>query len=363
MIAGISSTCFVASYLVALALEIGRPFLRDRGRAIVGNLLLLFTGAGLLAHTLYLAHRAGIAHASPLSSPYDWCLLAAWAVALLYLILAIWKRNASLGIFLLPVVLVLIAAAQLADEKPFAPERASRVWGNIHGSFLLLGTVTVIVGFVAGLMYLVQSYRLKHKMLPTRRFLLPSLEWLERINSRALVASIGLVGIGFVSGIVLNLNVNRNREGYVPWTDQVVILTALMFLWLAAAGIFSALYRPARQGRKVAYLTMASFVFLAITLWAIVLGNTRHNATGGASREFDGRVCHWLCQCYPVQEQVIRGSKMHATASLHRAACPTAFAGHRLTKPPSHGLANDTPALVEPVAHGAHLHVMRRASA
>ena len=54
----------------------------------------------------------------------------------------------------------------------------------MHGLVLLLGTVTVCIGFLAGVMYLVQSYALKHARSPSNGWRLPSLEWLERVNSR-----------------------------------------------------------------------------------------------------------------------------------------------------------------------------------
>ena len=75
LVSGISVTCFAASYAVAWALEISRLFFRSgvRGAVMIG-----FAAAGLLAQTLYLAYRAAQAPASPLSSNFDWCLLAAW---------------------------------------------------------------------------------------------------------------------------------------------------------------------------------------------------------------------------------------------------------------------------------------------
>ena len=51
----ISITCFLASYLVALALEISRLFFRSGVR---GAVMLGFGIAGLIAHTLFLGHRA-----------------------------------------------------------------------------------------------------------------------------------------------------------------------------------------------------------------------------------------------------------------------------------------------------------------
>jgi len=283
MLSGISLFCFAASYTLALLLEIGRPLLRNRRLPVRTA---AFMGlAGFVAHTLFLMHRASSGASSPLSSPFDFSLLAAWTLAGLYVSSVLVRPSMTLGIFLLPAILLLIIAAQFTSQEPFAVDRASRFWGNIHGTCLLLGAVTVILGFLAGLMYLLQSYRLKHKLPPTSGFRLPSLEWLQKLNSRALLMSVILIGCGFASGILLNNIRHRHESDYVPWTDPVVILTGLMFLYLLVAEIFSLLYRPARAGRKVAYLTVASFGFLLLTLAVLLSGKTQHGATPATNAE------------------------------------------------------------------------------
>jgi hypothetical protein len=50
----------------------------------------------------------------------------------------------------------------------------------------------------------------------------------------------------------------------------VVWSSAVLLLWLLASVAFQRLYRPARHGRKVAYLVLANFLFLVVEL-AIVL--------------------------------------------------------------------------------------------
>ena len=232
MLSGISIFCFAASYALALLLEAGRPLARNRLPQRSAWILAL---AGFIAHTLFLGHRANISQASPLSSPFDWYLLAAWTLAGLYVVLTLSRPSMALGIFLLPAVLLLIVVAQFASQEPFAVDRASRFWGNIHGTCLLLGTVTVILGFLAGLMYLLQSYRLKHKLPLSTGFRLPSLEWLQRLNGRALLASVLLIGCGFLSGVILNLIRHRHDSDYVPWSDPLVVITGVMFLYLLAA--------------------------------------------------------------------------------------------------------------------------------
>ena len=192
LISGISLTCFAASYGVAWGLEVLKLFSRSGVRQI---LMLGFVLAGLLAHTLYLGYRAVEYSASPLSSSFDWCLVAAWLLMGAYLYLSYYYPRAALGLYMLPLVLALVAAAAFADPTPFEPGPASRVWGAVHGIFLLLGTVAVMVGFVAGLMYLMQARRLKRKLPPMPGFRLPSLEWLEKVNSRVIIFSALMVAI------------------------------------------------------------------------------------------------------------------------------------------------------------------------
>jgi hypothetical protein len=123
-------------------------------------------------------------------------------------------------------------------------------------------------------MYLVQSYRLKHKLPVGERFRLPSLEWLERLNARSLAAAAALVALGFVTGVLMRLA--QRDGGGLPWTDPVVLSTSGMLSWLVAAEAFRLAYPAARRGRKVAYLTLAGFVFLVVTLAAFMAADSLH---------------------------------------------------------------------------------------
>jgi len=272
LLSRISIVCFAASYGFTLALEVTRFYFRRGIRGVV----LGFAAAGLLAHTLFLANRAMTASGAPLSSAFDWDLLAAWALMVAYLYLTWHHPNIAIGLFLLPLVLGLIALAGFANRQPFPQSHAGQVWGTIHGVLLLLGVVAVTVGFAAGLMYLIQSYRLKQKLPSAAGVPLPSLEWLQRVNSRAIWIAVFMVGAGFVSGIVLNMVLHEHKIDQVPWSDPVIWRTAPVFAWLLAAAIFSAVYRPARSGRKVAYLTVASFAILAVSLAIGLLVPSEH---------------------------------------------------------------------------------------
>jgi ABC-type uncharacterized transport system permease subunit len=273
-IAGVGITCFAASYAVALALEISRLVFRSGVRRA---LMLGFAAAGLFAHVLYLGHRAAASDTLPLATAFDWYLLAAWVLAAVYLYLTYYHPDVPVGLFILPLVLGLIAAAYFfADDNPFTVDHASLWWGAAHGVLLLLGTIAVMIGFVSGVMYLLQASRLKHKRPAPSRLRLPSLEWCEHVNSRAIVVSVIMLSAGLLSGLVLNMLHPRQQ---IPWTDPVVISSTVTLVWLIAAGMFNALYRPARQGRKVAYLTVASFLFLLFSLTVTLLVETQHGVS------------------------------------------------------------------------------------
>lgn len=270
MLSGITLLCFASCYAITLGLEVARIWVRARSRAVVS---LGFAVVGIITHTLYLiGEQQGVIQTGPISSWHQWCLMAAWVLMSLFVIAAFAQPGTSLGLFLLPMVLLLIGVAYLMDQvAPFGASTAAETWGVIHGTALLAGTVVVMLGFVTGVMYLIQSYRLKHKMLSTEGFKLPSLEWLETTNRRALVISTCLLAGGMFAGILLKISHNS-----FPWTDPVIWSSAILFLWLVAAMIFEVVYRPARRGQKVAYLTMANFLFLMIVLGLILFGPSQH---------------------------------------------------------------------------------------
>jgi ABC-type uncharacterized transport system permease subunit len=282
-IANITITCFLASYAVALGLEISRLFFRSGVR---GALMLGFGGAGLLAHTLYLGHRAAGAGSTTLASEFDFYLVAAWFLAAIYLYLTVYHPHNPIGLFLLPLVILFVAGATLfADSNPFPRSTATLWWGVLHGVCLLLGTVAVTVGFVTGCMYLLQAYRLKQKRPPGAGLRLPSLEWLQKMNARTIAVAVLMLVGGFLSGIVLNLSRRTDGGSGVPWTDPVVLSSSLLVGWMIVAWLFSVIYKPAQQGRKVAYLTVASFVFLVIALISILTPTQHGGSTSRAEVE------------------------------------------------------------------------------
>jgi hypothetical protein len=231
--------------------------------------------AGIFAHSIFLwdKFQADFSGGTPLASWYDWCLVISLALAVTYTIIALQRVRHSVGIFFLPVILGLILfAISIEGHQPFSAQERGNLWGMTHGISLLAGTVSMAIAFTTGLMYLVQASRLKRKLPPRAGFRLPSLEWLQVCNRRSLFLATGLIMIGLFSGIIMNVQFQNKLKNIVPWDDLVVISSSVLLLWLIGVSVFEMLYRPARQGRKIAYLTMASFLFLIMVLCFVIFG-------------------------------------------------------------------------------------------
>lgn len=282
MLTRVTILCFAASYLVTLALEVSRLFFRSGVR---GALMLAFAGAGLLAHTAFLVNLWRSEESlTPLASEFDWYLVAAWLLMVCYAVLFYFHPRNSIGIFCLPLVLALVAVAWFwAKREPLSTEEGYRWWRAVHGGSLLLGAVSVMIGFAAGLMYLLQAQRLRQKRLPRPGFELPSLEWLGRTSERAVVASVIFLLCGFATGLMLS----KRTHGVVYWSDPVVWSSSLLAVWMIVVAVFNFSYKPARQGRKVAYLTFGSFLFLAMTLGALLAGHDPGSREQAEKDRFD----------------------------------------------------------------------------
>jgi ABC-type uncharacterized transport system permease subunit len=295
MLSRVSIVCFAASYLIVLALEISRLVFRSGVR---GAFLRGWAIAGFAAHSIFLYNQATSSEGVPLSSWRDWFLVAAWFLMIVYLYLIFYHPQNMLGVFVLPLVLALIGTAWFVGAEPFARKPASQIWGGIHGTSIGLAATAMLFGFAVGLMYLRQDHRLKRKIPPGKGLKLPSLEWLEHASVRAMVAATVLVGIGVLTGMILNLIDRREGEDRLRWSDPLVLGTALMFVWLMVAVHISYLIRRARRGRIVAYLAVLSFIILVIVLAAGFALQSQHGgakAEGGRGKG-EQRIADWPSQ-------------------------------------------------------------------
>lgn len=260
----ISLVCFAASYAAALGLELIHRFRPAPPWRALG---LTFAGAGFFAHTAYLGLR--FVHPDgqhPLSSQSGSLLFLAWILAVFHLYGSLHHPKVLWGMFVLPLVIgfVLLAWLVSGDGPRFADSysfRGEAFWGGLHAVFLLLAAVGVSVGFVASVMYLVQSHRLKAKVIPGPGRQLFSLERLEAMNRRAINWSFLLLSVGVVIGIALTYH---SGFRWADWADPRV--AGATVLWGVYALVMYLRYGAHLPGRRLAQLTIVAFTLLILTL-------------------------------------------------------------------------------------------------
>jgi ABC-type transport system involved in cytochrome c biogenesis permease subunit len=265
MVGRLTVLCFAGTYALALLSDLARFVVRSSVRWYVTVGL---TALGWIVHTVYLAQLARVGGELPVTTIFESLLLLAWILAAIDLYLVVRSpRTAAVGVFLLPVVLTLVTVAGLwaprTNSAGSGTVGPTYFWGMVHGIFLLLGAVSTFVAFVAGLMYLAQSHRLKHKRPSRLGFSLPSLENSERWNRGAITLAFPLLSIGLAIGMGLILAHARRGGRELPWTDPKVLFTGV--LWLFFALLLHARYRPEMRGRSVMILTILATAFLAFT--------------------------------------------------------------------------------------------------
>ncbi|MGW8257886.1 MAG: hypothetical protein ACWGMZ_10410, partial [Thermoguttaceae bacterium] len=172
-----------------------------------------------------------------------------------------------------------------ASPEAFAREPASKIWGAIHGLSLAASAVAMLLGFAAGIMYLGQIRHLKHKQPLDQGLRLPSLEWLQHINQRATIIALMLLGIGVLSGMILNSLIHRPGEHRLAWHNPLVLSTLLAFVWLSAAVVITQVFKPLGRGRRLIYVNILNFLLFLIALAVGVKLDTQH---GGGQRDAGG---------------------------------------------------------------------------
>jgi ABC-type transport system involved in cytochrome c biogenesis permease subunit len=253
----VTIVCFIASYALALALELLHQF---RPRPVLRLLALLSGTAGLAAQTLFLVHRK-----PPLIGQFGWMLYLGWVLAIFYLAGSLHHRRQAWGVFVLPLILGLLGLGAAFDpRRTDATGETSLslqdVWGPLHAWLLLLSAVGVCVGFLASLMYLIQAHRLRAKAVPGHGLRLLSLERLEAMNRRAINLAFPLLTAGLILGALI---VFQDRlPGW--WADRRVL--GAFVLWAAFAVLLYLRYGYHLRGRQVALGTILTFVLLLCCL-------------------------------------------------------------------------------------------------
>jgi ABC-type uncharacterized transport system permease subunit len=223
-------------------------------------------GLAIAAHGLYEGLRAATYRHHPMASLFEILSIVALALALVYLAVELWRRNKVTGVFVLPFVVVLQAAAMLGMEPTWEipPILRSPLFG-VHTGLAALGYAAFFLAAIYAVMVLVFHRALRRKRFGLLFERLTSLDILARMNRGAILVGLPIFAAGAALGLVW-----AAREGIPGYlADPKVLLTLLV---VAVFGLTLAGAYPLRwSAGRVAKVSLAGFA-LMVAATALVHG-------------------------------------------------------------------------------------------
>lgn len=273
-----NATCFLVTYAIVLILEIirwldgtGRIGLPSAFKPWLSRIIFGLAVTALFTHSLYLLDRIFLSASTSsslrlVSSWHDWAIVSSFALSCSYIWLLLKRRESLIGLFVLPLLLVLVGLSLAVPSDPLGNGNSATLWRLVHGASMTIGTMLVTLGFAMAIMYLIQAYRLKHKRPHQGVLRLPSLEYLQSFGSFCLLVSAASIGFGLVSGVIMNLV----RDGQVNWTDRGILFSGGLFAWLVVASWIQWHFAKRGQGAYTAWMNVLSFVIVGVAVLLVM---------------------------------------------------------------------------------------------
>jgi HemX protein len=234
------------------------------------NYLLLLLGFGF--HVTAMILRGFSLQQCPVNNLYEATIFITWAIVTTYLVIGLWSRMRFLGAFASPVLFAIgIFALMPSLDPPRGPKpEFSGAGPSLHASTILLAYGAFGLAAVAAMMFLTQEHNLKFHKLRAMLSMFPSIQRLELVTSRLVLAGFILLTIGLEVGARLPRPVGTHF-----YEDPKVVWSAI--LWLIYLGLLVARWRFAQSGRRFAVGVIGTFAFLVLTFWGTNLLSTLHN--------------------------------------------------------------------------------------
>jgi cytochrome c-type biogenesis protein CcsB len=219
--------------------------------------------AGFVLHLAYFSFRWAEAGRIPITSFFEAANFLGMGIMFVFLIMELRFKIASLGSFILPLVLVLMMPAFLLSGKITVLNPVLKSgWLGVHTSLAVLGDSAFAFAFIVSVMYLVQERQLKAKHLGTLFHRLPSLDIMDTLGYRALTLGWPLYTLGMITGSIW---ANSAWGAYWSWDPKETWSLITWVVYLALLHLRTIGWR----GRKMAFLSIVGFLFVLVSFFVI----------------------------------------------------------------------------------------------
>jgi ABC-type transport system involved in cytochrome c biogenesis permease subunit len=222
----------------------------------------------VLVHTFVIGMQTMEAGHLPFASPSRAVSTFVWLLTLSYLYLELTTDERSMGVFILPIIVGLQLIPVLSPGVENRDPLLDSPWFWVHMSSLLFAYASFGLAAVLGTTYVLQFKEIKKKHLGYFYTRLPSLQILDRMNSRATTTGLAFLTLGLVVGVVWALEArplapdNSNVQA-ISLNDPKISFAALTW----AVYFFAVLARRMMgwNGRRGAWLAAVGFIIVLLT--------------------------------------------------------------------------------------------------
>ncbi len=247
----VSTFCFLLGFAYSTYALRARVYRPSRW-----NFLAILAGFGL--QTAFLFRRGEAIGRCPLTSPFEVLIFLCWSMVIFYILIGPAYRLSLLGTFTSPLVfLIQTIALFLPSHAPGPVRPPAGPWLELHAALSVMSYGAFALACVAGAMYLAQERQLKTHHIHSLFYRLPPIHDLAVANRRLILAGFVL----FTAGLA---------AGFVHGTAHVGLLRATSIaVWLLYGGVLGATWWHQISPRRVAWLSVGTFVVVLSTLWGV----------------------------------------------------------------------------------------------
>ncbi len=226
---------------------------------------------GFFCHTLFLWQRGLADGRCPVSNLFETVSFIAWCLVALHLVITLVGELNYLTIFYMPIVIVIqLAGLIVPDVRPQFQDWQHSSWLGLHASVIIMGYAAFGLAGAVALMYLVQEKQLRTRRLSPSFMLFPPILRLELVQNWLVFSGFILLTLGLVSGF-LGFHRTQPVQHWDPklsWSLGVWVMYLIYLLGRAFAGL---------QGRRMAWFSILSWVFVVSTFWVVNVLSQFHN--------------------------------------------------------------------------------------
>ena len=262
--------CAVTLYGIAMVYSV---FLWRKGFQRDDWVVYGMLAGGWVLHTVAMVKRGFNLEACPITNLYEATAFIMWTIVAGYLVVGVWQRFRFVGAFASPLLFLLGVFALFPDMDPelaSGSHEFSSALSSLHKALLLLSFGGFGLSAVGAVMFLTQEKDLKLHKFRAILSKLPSLERLEVAMTRLVWIAFGLLTAGLVTS-----------SAYLHQVKNVWFQPDPEMLWVIGVWIFYLVLlilqkRHAQSGRRFAWGTLGSFLFVMLTFWGVYLLSPLH---------------------------------------------------------------------------------------